>query len=92
MSVKEDSPYRRARDGSSGDDSVEDGCGRPWVQIQTRISRGWPYEDNGSVEGRRYPVRSTCLGNRFGVGVDGLWRLERLYKMAAREVREEDHR
>ncbi|KAH3711912.1 hypothetical protein DPMN_071588 [Dreissena polymorpha] len=34
------------------------------------------YEDNGSVEGRRYPVRSMCLGNRSGVRVDSLWRQE----------------
>ncbi|KAH3813199.1 hypothetical protein DPMN_141651 [Dreissena polymorpha] len=43
--------HRRKMDGCSGCDSVEDGRGGPWAERQVRISRGWPYEDNGIVDG-----------------------------------------
>ncbi|KAH3869196.1 hypothetical protein DPMN_032357 [Dreissena polymorpha] len=73
--------HHRKRDGDSGGGSGEDGRGGPWAEIQARISRGWPYEDNGSVEGRWYSVCSTCRGNRSGVWIDSLWRLQRPFKL-----------
>ncbi|KAH3720209.1 hypothetical protein DPMN_063105 [Dreissena polymorpha] len=53
--------------------------------MKSRISRGWPYEDNRSVPGRRYSELSTCRGNCSEVRIDSWWRLE----TAAREEREE---
>ncbi|KAH3861679.1 hypothetical protein DPMN_024613 [Dreissena polymorpha] len=69
--------HHRKRDGISGGGSVEDERLGPWADIHVIISRGLPYEDDGSFPRRRYSVRSTCWGNRSGVQVDGLWCLER---------------
>ncbi|KAH3752734.1 hypothetical protein DPMN_187360 [Dreissena polymorpha] len=71
--------HRRKRDGGSGGGSVEDGWSGPWPDIQTGISKGWPYADNGRVPGRWYLVRSACWGNRSRVWFDGVWRLDRPY-------------
>ncbi|KAH3713151.1 hypothetical protein DPMN_072937 [Dreissena polymorpha] len=74
------------RDERSGDGNLENERGGSWTEIQARISTAWPYEDNGSVEGRRYPVRSTGWGNRCGIRVECLWRLERPYKQRSATI------
>ncbi|KAH3819525.1 hypothetical protein DPMN_121263 [Dreissena polymorpha] len=48
--------HRRKRDGYRGTGSVEDERGRDTGQDFEVMA----YEDNGSVAGRRYPVRSMC--------------------------------
>ncbi|KAH3853803.1 hypothetical protein DPMN_096338 [Dreissena polymorpha] len=65
-------PKGDSRDGYRGTGSVEDERGRDTGQDFEVMA----YEDNGSVEGRRYPVRSMGCGNRSGVRVDSLCRLE----------------
>ncbi|KAH3786317.1 hypothetical protein DPMN_164423 [Dreissena polymorpha] len=54
----------------SGGGSIEDGRGGPGAAMQTRTSRGWPYENYGSIPGRWYSVRSTCWENCYWVLVD----------------------
>ncbi|KAH3821287.1 hypothetical protein DPMN_123050 [Dreissena polymorpha] len=48
--------HRRKRDGHIGTGSVENERGRDTGQYFEVMA----YEDNGSVEGRRHPVRSMC--------------------------------